>query len=149
MSRRRSERLPNSNASRRTQRLLLWCAATDRTFERADVGGRAVLTGKCIHCNARHTITTEGDPLTLATIEHIVPRNHGGTDAIDNLAIACARCNIGKGHRLDLRPWHDETLQRVIATLRERRSARMRPPPPWLDLPPLPNAPAEPDDDDT
>lgn len=143
---RRQTRLPaSSGASKRTQRLLLWCAATDRTFERAEVGGRAVLTGKCIHCNARHTITEQGDPLTLATIEHIVPRTHGGTDAIDNLAIACARCNIGKGHRLDLRPWHDETLQRVIATLRERRSARMRPPPPWLDLPPLPGAP-EPDD---
>jgi 5-methylcytosine-specific restriction endonuclease McrA len=144
---RRTTRLPQSSgASRRTQRLLLWCAATDKTFERADVGGRAVLTGKCTHCNARHTITLDGDPLTLATIEHIVPKNHGGTDAIDNLAIACARCNIGKGHRLDGRKWTDETLQRVIATLTERRTARMRPKPDWLDLPPL--APVLADDDD-
>lgn len=143
---RRSERLPRSSgASRRTQRLLLWCAATDKTFERAEVSGRPVLTGKCIHCNARHTITLDGDPLTLATIEHIVPKHHGGTDAIDNLAIACARCNIGKGHRLDGRKWEDDTLQRVIATLRERRTARMRPAPPWLDLPPLA---ATPDGDD-
>lgn len=125
-------------SARRTWRLLLWCAATDRTFERAVAGdGRAVLTGKCIHCNARHTLTEDGAPLSSATIEHIVPRSHGGTDAIANLAIACARCNIGKGHRLDDRPWQDPTLQRVIATLQERRAARMRPPPDWLDLPPM------------
>lgn len=134
-------------SSRRTQRLLLWCAATDRTFERAVAAdGRPVLTGKCIHCNARHTITEDGAALTSATIEHIVPRAHGGTDALTNLAIACARCNIGKGHRLDDRPWHDPTLQRVITTLQERRLARTRPPPDWLDLPPLSPVPDADDD---
>ncbi|MCY1056163.1 HNH endonuclease [Nannocystis sp. SCPEA4] len=136
-------------SSRRTQRLLLWCAATDRTFERAVAAdGRPVLTGKCIHCNTRHTITEDGAPLTSASIEHIVPRAHGGTDAIANLAIACNRCNYGKGHRLDDRPWHDPTLQRVIATLQERRAARMRPPPEWLDLPPLSQAADGEADDD-
>lgn len=138
-SRRRGASRP-VGSSRRTSRLLLWCAATDNTFERGEVGGRAVLTGKCIHCGARHTVALDGTPLSQATIEHIVPRTHGGTDALENLAIACARCNIGKGHRLDLRAWSDPTLQRVIATLRERRTARLRTPPPWLDMPPLPGA---------
>lgn len=129
-------RIPGT--TRRTRRLLLWIAATDRTFEPAVTSdGRPVLSGKCIHCNARHTITEDGVPLTPATVEHIVPRAHGGTDALANLAIACARCNIGKGHRLDDRPWHDPTLQRVIATLQERKAARLRPPLPGLDLPPL------------
>lgn len=146
---RRAVRLPNaSGRSKRTQRLLLWCAATDSTFERAVADGREVLTGKCIHCGTRHTITVEGRPLTLATIEHIVPKAHGGTDAIANIAIACARCNVGKGHRLDHRPWQDPTLQRVVTTLQERRAARMRPPPPWLDLPPLADASEDADDDD-
>jgi 5-methylcytosine-specific restriction endonuclease McrA len=139
----------SSGRSRRTARLLLWCAATDRTFERAVAAdGRPVLAGKCIHCNSRHVLTEDGAPLTSATIEHIVPRAHGGTDALSNLAIACARCNIGKGHRLDDRPWHDPTLQRVIATLQARRAARTRPPPDWLRLPPLPSADADDDDDD-
>lgn len=139
----------SSGRSRRTARLLLWCAATDRTFERAVAAdGRPVLAGKCIHCNSRHVLTEDGAPLTSATIEHIVPRAHGGTDALSNLAIACARCNIGKGHRLDDRPWHDPTLQRVITTLQERKAARLRAPLPDLDLPPLPASDEPAADDD-
>jgi hypothetical protein len=122
----------------RTRRVLLWLAATDDTFTRGRLQGRDVLVGKCIHCNRRQTIACDGEPLSRATIEHIVPRNHGGRDTVDNLAIACAACNIGKGHRLDLRALSDPTLQRVIATLQERRRERRREPPQWLDLPPWP-----------
>lgn len=129
----------------RTRRLLLWCAATDRTFVRASAQGREVLVGKCIHCNRKQMITLEGEALTRATIEHIVPRTHGGGDTRENLAIACASCNIGKGHRLDLRRWDDPTLQRVIATLQERRRERLRPPPAWLAMPPWPGEGADPD----
>ncbi|MEZ4453945.1 MAG: HNH endonuclease [Nannocystaceae bacterium] len=135
----------------RTRRLLLWCAATDATFDRVQSGGRTVLVGKCIHCNTRHTLALDGEPLTRATIEHIVPKAHGGGDTLDNLAIACARCNVGKGHRLDLRRWDDPTLQRVITTLRGRREERRRPPPAWLDLPHFPggdDAAARPGDED-
>ena len=136
--------MPRASAPSRARRLLLWCAATDRSFERAELGGAVVWTGKCIHCGARHVLELDGRPRTRATLEHIVPRNHGGTDALTNLAIACARCNFGKGHRLDARRRDDPTLQRVVATLQARRAERMRPPPPDLDLPPLP----ERDDDD-
>ena len=132
----------------RTRKILLWCAATDRTFERSRAGGRVVLVGKCIHCNTRHTLGLDGEPLTRATIEHIVPRGHGGQDTLDNLAIACARCNIGKGHRLDLRRWDDPTLQRVIATLQGRRRDRLRAPPAGLDLPPWPGDDEAAGDDD-
>ena len=86
--------------SARTRRLLLWCAATDSTFERARLGEREVLAGKCIHCNRKLAIDLEGRPLGRETLEHIVPRNHGGSDALHNLAIACSRCNHGKGARL-------------------------------------------------
>jgi hypothetical protein len=122
----------------RTQRLLLWCAATDSTFALARVGDRAVLAGKCIHCKRKLAVDLAGNPLSHETVEHIVPRTHGGTDAIENLAIACSRCNQGKGARLDPRAWDDETLQRVISTLRDRRAARMRPPLDGLELPPQP-----------
>ncbi len=99
-----------------------------------------VLSGKCIHCNRRLAIDLDGNPLSHETVEHIVPRTHGGTDAIANLAIACSRCNQGKGVRHDPRRWDDEGLQRVIATLQERRAARMREPLDGLVLPPLPSS---------
>jgi 5-methylcytosine-specific restriction endonuclease McrA len=100
------------------------------------------LTGKCIHCNRKLSLELDGSPVTHATLEHIVPRTHGGTDALDNLAVACFRCNSGKGHRLDARPPDDPTLQRVIGTLQARRQERQRLPLDGLDLPPLgePNA---------
>ena len=39
-------------------------------------------------------------------IEHVIARQHGGLDHVDNLALACHRCNLqadspylGRGHR--------------------------------------------------
>nr|WP_255216175.1 HNH endonuclease [Pseudenhygromyxa sp. WMMC2535] len=95
------------------------------------------MAGKCIHCKRKLAVDLTGQPIANETVEHIVPRTHGGTDAVENLAIACSRCNQGKGSRLDHRPWSDPTLQAVISTLRARRRARMRPPLAGLELPPL------------
>ena len=33
-------------------------------------------------------------------IEHIVARQHGGSDDVENLALACHRCNLHKGPNL-------------------------------------------------
>jgi 5-methylcytosine-specific restriction endonuclease McrA len=33
-------------------------------------------------------------------IEHIVPKQHGGSDDSGNLALACQRCNLNKGPNL-------------------------------------------------
>lgn len=33
----------------------------------------------------------------MATPEHLTPRSKGGTDALDNLALACSRCNGARG----------------------------------------------------
>ena len=33
-------------------------------------------------------------------IEHIVAKQHGGTDEVENLALACHRCNLRKGPNL-------------------------------------------------
>ena len=130
--------------SAKTRRLLLWAAATDHTFVARRVGASRsrVLSGKCIHCRRRHEITSDGEALTSATVEHIIPKTHGGDDSIDNIAVACTRCNVLKGSRLDCRRWDDPLLQRVIATLQERRRARRRPPLEWRDL----RAPAPTDD---
>lgn len=33
-------------------------------------------------------------------VEHIVARQHGGSDELDNLALSCDRCNLAKGPNL-------------------------------------------------
>jgi hypothetical protein len=33
-------------------------------------------------------------------VEHIIPQKHGGTDDMDNLCLACYKCNAHKGHDL-------------------------------------------------
>lgn len=98
--------------------------ATDATFARAVVRGERCWVGKCIHCGSRVAVSDDG--ATLATIEHIVPRNHGGGDEAENLALACARCNAGKGVRHDARRRDDPKLVALIAALQARRRERWR-----------------------
>jgi 5-methylcytosine-specific restriction endonuclease McrA len=110
----------------RTRRLLQAAAESDSTFERVESRGRSYLVGKCIHCQTRITVPLDWDEPAHATLEHIVPRNHGGTDDLENLTVACRRCNHGKGRRLDQRRLDDATLARVIETLQARRRERLR-----------------------
>lgn len=112
--------------SRRKQRRLLEVAATDRTFEPRELDGEQVLEGKCIHCQRKLVLRADGTPINGATLEHIVPKNHGGTDDLENLAIACARCNSEKGLRHDHKRSDDPKLREVIQRLQERRRKRLR-----------------------
>lgn len=43
-----------------------------------------------------------GSPVSRSnmTLDHIIPKHHGGTDAIVNLAAAHKSCNTDKGHRI-------------------------------------------------
>ena len=107
-------------------------AATDNTFERATRGDRVVWVGKCIHCGRKLTIDDTGAPISQATLEHIWPRHHGGGNAIENLAIACAGCNREKGGRHDNKARSDPRLAEIVAELRRRRTERWREPPPEL-----------------
>jgi 5-methylcytosine-specific restriction endonuclease McrA len=36
----------------------------------------------------------------LHHIEHVIARQHGGSDDVDNLALACHRCNLHQGPNL-------------------------------------------------
>jgi len=51
--------------------------------------------GRCEYCDLRQ----EQEPLTFH-VEHILPRQHGGMDAAENLALACHHCNLHKGTNL-------------------------------------------------
>jgi len=42
----------------------------------------------------------DSSPLAVLHIEHVIPKIHGGTDALDNLALACIDCNLHKGPNL-------------------------------------------------
>lgn len=61
---------------------------------RAAVRQRA--SHECEYCHRRQ----EHSPLIPLQIEHIVPRKHGGGDDLENLALACAECNLFKGSNL-------------------------------------------------
>lgn len=106
--------------------LLLAAAVTDKTFEKSTLDGRTVWVGKCIHCNTRLVLAEDGRSLGEATLEHVWPETQGGTNAVDNLAVACARCNREKGSRHDHKK--GEKLDAVVALLRERRMERWRDP---------------------
>jgi 5-methylcytosine-specific restriction endonuclease McrA len=61
-------------------------AATRRTV-RERAGNR------CEYCGLHQ----DQSPLAVLHVEHIVPKKHGGSDELDNLALACIDCNLHKG----------------------------------------------------
>jgi 5-methylcytosine-specific restriction endonuclease McrA len=106
--------------------LLLAAAVTDATFERTTLDGRVAWVGKCIHCNSKLVVGDDGRSLGEATLEHVWPQTQGGTDAVENLAVACNRCNREKGSRHDHRL--TPRLEEIVAELRTKRMARWRDP---------------------
>ena len=42
----------------------------------------------------------DDSPLAVLHIEHIIPKIHGGSDDLENLALACVDCNLHKGTNL-------------------------------------------------
>ena len=110
------------------KRRILAIIATDNTFARHQQRGVSVWVGKCIHCNRRLSIGEDGTPISHATIEHILPRNHGGSNDIDNLALACGACNFEKGRRHDIRRSNDPRLLELVERLRAVRRRRWRDP---------------------
>ena len=59
-----------------------------RVRERAD--------DRCEYCQRRQ----ETSPLIRLQIEHVLPIKHGGGDEFENLALACAECNLKKSSDL-------------------------------------------------
>lgn len=112
--------------SRSREKRVLQVVATDATFERRTVRGAECWVGRCLHCNRKLVVGLDGR--TTATIEHCVPRNHGGTDEPRNLALACEPCNRQKGWRHDHRRSDHPRTREVIDALVERRLERWREP---------------------
>lgn len=51
---------------------------------------------RCEYCHLRQ----EHQPACRLHVEHIIPRQHGGKDDEENLALACFHCNLHKGTNL-------------------------------------------------
>lgn len=125
------------SGSARKRAIILAIVATDSTFVHARRPGQGAsegrgndetFVGKCLHCGATLVVGIDGEPRSMATIEHILPRAHGGTDALENLGLACARCNSEKGVRHDSKRTFGGRLAEVVAALADKRLARWVPP---------------------
>lgn len=57
---------------------------------------RARAGDRCEYCGLHQ----DDEPWNRFQIEHVIPRQHGGGDAEDNLALACLSCNVYKGPNL-------------------------------------------------
>lgn len=89
------------NAARRARR-----RARERGAESRVVGGRDIARikarqhGRCYYC-AGTTVEMH--------VDHVVPLSRGGRNAIGNLVLACASCNLSKSDKL-LIEWKSERL---------------------------------------
>ena len=52
---------------------------------------------RCEYCHIRQ----EEEPFFRFHIEHLIARQHGGSDDASNLALACHHCNLHKVQTLD------------------------------------------------
>jgi hypothetical protein len=57
---------------------------------------RARAGDRCEYCRLRQ----EHVPRERFHVEHIIARQHGGADHVDNLCLSCHRCNLSKGPNL-------------------------------------------------
>jgi 5-methylcytosine-specific restriction endonuclease McrA len=61
---------------------------------RRDVWSRA--GNLCEYCG----LAQEADSFFTFHVEHVIAKQHGGTDDLSNLALACHSCNLHKGPNL-------------------------------------------------
>lgn len=52
--------------------------------------------GHCEYCR----LPESADPFRAFHMEHVIARQHGGSDNVDNLCWSCSRCNLRKGTNL-------------------------------------------------
>lgn len=77
------------------------------------VAERAVY--RCEYCHAPETVFN-----FPFEVEHILPQAHGGSDDLDNLALACHACNLFKS---DFETGQDEESQAEVALFHPRRTS--------------------------
>ena len=82
----------------------------------------AIRAGRiCEYC-----LIAEADTLLGCQVEHIVSVKHGGATVADNLALACADCNVHKGSDVGSFVPGTDRLVRFFNPCRERWAAHFR-----------------------
>ena len=71
---------------------------------------------RCEYCRLRQ----EHDRFHFFHVEHIVARKHGGTDEVENLALACQQCNLHKGTNLTGRDPDTNEIIRLFDPRKDR-----------------------------
>ena len=71
---------------------------------------------RCEYCRLRQ----EHENSHPFHVEHINPRKHGGTDEVENLALACHQCNLRKGTNLTGRDPDTNEIIRLFDPRRDR-----------------------------
>ncbi len=69
---------------------------------------------RCEYCHLRQEYSD-----LAYHVEHIVAKQHGGSDDPDNLALACHRCNLHKGPNL---AGVDPLTQKIVPLFHPRRN---------------------------
>jgi hypothetical protein len=77
---------------------------------------RSRAANRCEYCQ----LPQEDSPVARLQLEHIRPLKHGGTDDVDNLALACIDCNLRKGSNLTgIDPTTDQVVELFHPRLQE------------------------------
>lgn len=53
----------------------------------------------CFYCKCKMVFDGKLKNPTRMTIEHLIPKKDGGSNALGNLVAACLKCNKARGHR--------------------------------------------------
>ena len=77
--------------------------------------------GRCEYCGVPEDAT-----LAAHEPDHVIGEQHGGATALDNLALACFRCNRYKGPNIATRDPHDDTLVPLYHPCRDRWAEHFR-----------------------
>lgn len=63
---------------------------------------------RCEYCRLHQ----KDSPLARLHVDHVIPKKHGGSDDLENLALACIDCNLHKGTNLaGIDPESGEVMQ--------------------------------------
>ena len=79
---------------------------------------RQLVRERARHCCEYCGLAQAQEPLRFH-IEHIVPRQHEGSDTAENLALACHHCNLHKGPNLSALDAHTGALTRLFDPRRD------------------------------
>lgn len=75
----------------------------------------------CAYCGTQVTPADQrgkGNPATMATLDHIIPRSQGGNNTSSNLVCSCLSCNASRKDT-PLFEYLDCNIERIMVVIRQ------------------------------